>query len=256
MIKPSSLSRHQSVRSALAVAVAALTSLPITAMADASFGLAVAQSSQPYRSYDNDTIPAPIFSWEGDRFFFRGTTLGLKISEGQTSSLSLTASPLLNRYRPEDSSDWRMRQLDDRRFLATAGAEWRLVGSWGVVNAKAEAEVTGVGGVFGDLKYSYPLSAGAVTLLPEIGATYQSAELVRHYYRVSTSEALRSGFASYNPGDAVTPYFGVTALLPLGERWTATGSLRRTVLSDSITDSPMTNSGHLDAIVLGLSRRF
>lgn len=256
MIKPSSPSRHPSVRSALAVVVAALASLPITAMADASLGVAVAQSSQPYRSYDSDTIPAPIFSWEGDRFFFRGTTLGLKVSEGQTRSLSLTASPLLNRYRPEDSSDWRMRQLNDRRFLATAGAEWRLMGGWGVINAKAEAEVTGVGGFFGDLKYSFPLSAGAVTLLPEIGATYQSEEIVRHYYRVSPSEARRSGFASYNPGDAVTPYFGVTALLPLGERWTATGSLRRTVLSDSITDSPMTNSDHLDAIVLGLSRRF
>lgn len=256
MTKTCSAIWHPSARSTLAVAIAALASLPFTAMADVSLGVAFAQSSQPYRSYDTDTIPAPILSWEGDHFFFRGTTLGLKISEGQTSSLSLTASPLLNRYRPEDSSDWRMRQLDDRRFLATAGAEWRLVGSWGVVNAKAEAEVTGVGGVFGDLKYSYPLSAGAVTLLPEIGATYQSAEIVRHYYRVSPSEALRSGFVSYNPGHAVTPYFGVTALLPLGDRWTATGSLRRTLLSDSITDSPMTNSDHLDAIVLGLSRRF
>lgn len=234
----------------------ALFALPTTSHAEGTIGLAIAQSSQPYRSYDKEALPAPILSWEGERLFLRGTSAGYRLWEGGSSKLVLSISPLLSRYRPEDSTDWRMRQLDDRRFLGVAGIGWRTTGAWGSVSAKAEAEVTGVGGVLGDLSYTYPLQAGAATLLPEVGATYQSKEMTRHYYGISRSESLRSGFTTYSPDESVMPYLGLTALVPLGKTWSATGAVRRTILSDTIKSSPMTNSNHMDTLVLGLSRRF
>lgn len=234
----------------------ALFAVPTTSLAESTIGLAIAQSSQPYRGYDKEALPAPIWNWEGERLFLRGTSIGYKLWEGNSSKLSLGVSPILSRYRPKDSSDWRMRQLSDRRFLAVGGISWRATGAWGSFTAKAEAEVTGIGGVLGDLGYTYPLQAGTATLLPEVGATYQGKEIIRHYYGISRSEALRSGFAAYDPEDAVTPYFGITALFPLGKTWSATGAVRRTILSGTIKSSPMTNSSHLDTLVLGLSRRF
>ncbi|MBK0053092.1 MipA/OmpV family protein [Stenotrophomonas sp. S39] len=234
----------------------AALAIPTSALASGSIGIAVAQSSQPYRSYKDDTIPAPFVSWEGQRFYFRGADVGFKLVEGQSSTLSVAVSPVLNRYKARDSSDLRMRQLDDRRFLGAAGVDWKVHGSWGVVNAKLQAEITGVGGMLADLKYSYPMPIGKVIVVPEIGAAYQSEEITRHYYRVSENEAARSGMKQYTPGDSLTPYGGVTLIMPLSEKWSATASIRRAVLSNSITNSPMTNSDFQDTAVITLSRAF
>lgn len=219
-------------------------------------GLGVSHTASAYRGYDSDTLPFPFFTWEGKKFYAHGLDFGYKLTQSDTGSLSISVSPLPFRFRSKDSSDWRMKQLDDRDFLAAAGLEWNHGGSWGQVGAKAQAEITGVGGFIADVHYNYPLSQGKVAIIPEVGVSYQSEEITQHYYRVSGAEAARSGLARYTPGDSISPYASVTVAVPLGARWTGTATLRRALLDDSITDSPMVEADHQDVAVLTLSRSF
>lgn len=241
---------------AMAAALSAALASPAVALAEGSIGIAATQSSQPYRSYKNDVIPVPLITLEGERFFLRGLSVGYKLHQGAASTLSLTAAPVLNRYRSDDSSDPRMKQLHDRGFLGAAGIEWSANGELGRLTLQAQAEFTGVGGYMADVKYAYPISMGGIVLMPEIGAGYQSKEINRHYYRVSAGEAARSGLSPYSPDEGVTPYAGITLLMPLSEKWSAAATVRRSVLSDSITDSPMVNAKYQDAAIVSLSRAF
>jgi len=89
-----------------------------------------------------------------------------------------------------------------------------------------------------------------------VGAQYASSDLNDYYFGVSAVEAQRSGLAAYSAGSGVAPYMDFSAVMPLGPRWTATASLRRTLLSSAVKDSPMTTGDHMDSAALSLSYGF
>lgn len=248
--------RSTHIKRAALVAIAWTVITPAASAQQSSVGLGVAYSAPAYRGYDADVLPVPFFAWEGRKFYVRGVDFGYKLSQSETGSLSISATPLLHRFKSSDSSDLRMKQLHDRDILAVAGIDWSRKGAWGRFGAKAQAELTGTGGFIADVRYSYPLPQRRAVIIPEVGVGYQSKEINQHYYSVSGAEALRSGLASYEPDDAISPYLGVTVVMPLGENWTASASLRRTVLDDSITESPMVGSDYQDNVAIILSRSF
>jgi len=105
-------------------------------------------------------------------------------------------------------------------------------------------------------KYSYPIPTGKVVLIPGVGVNYASSALNDYYFGISADEAQRSGLARYKADSGVAPYMDVTALMPLGAHWTATASLRRTLLSSAVKDSPMTRGDHMDTALLALTYGF
>ncbi|OEZ00877.1 MULTISPECIES: MipA/OmpV family protein [Stenotrophomonas] len=222
-----------------------------------SVGLAVVAQKSPYAGYDTDVLPVPVINWEGERFHFRGGSLGYTlISTGQTE-VSLLASPYFMRFKRNDSDDPQMRQLSNRSMSAMAGVAVRHTAPWGVLQGNVQAEVSGHGGGFAaDAKYTYPIPTGRVVLVPGVGAQYASSDLNDYYFGVSAVEAQRSGLAAYSAGSGVAPYMDFSAVMPLGPRWTATASLRRTLLSSAVKDSPMTVGSHMDSALLALSYAF
>ncbi|WP_217540262.1 MipA/OmpV family protein, partial [Stenotrophomonas sp. GbtcB23] len=74
-----------------------------------------------------------------------------------------------------------------------------------------------------------------------------------NYFGHSAGEAQRGGLARYRAGSGVAPSMDVTALMPLGAHWTATASLRRTLLTSAVKDSPMTRGDHMDTALLALT---
>ncbi len=222
-----------------------------------SVGIAVVALKAPYAGYDTDRLAAPIISWEGRSFFFRGGSVGYRLHQTAQSELALTASPYVMRFKRRDSHDPQLRQLDNRSLSGMLGVSWRHQADWGVLQANAQAEVTGHGGGFSaDARYAYPVPAGRVTFMPAVGVTYTSADLNDYYFGVSQREAARSGLAHYSAGSGVSPYMDIAAVMPLGPRWTATASIRRTSLADAVRDSPMTLGDHMDTAALSLSYGF
>lgn len=222
-----------------------------------ALGVAVVALKSPYAGYRTDTLAAPVGSWEGKSFYFRGGTLGYRLLDNQHTEVSVMVSPYMMRFKHNDSDDMRLRQLSNRNFSAMAGVAVRHNAAWGLLQADVQREISGHGGgLAADAKYAYPLPVGRVTLVPGVGASYASSRLNDYYFGVGAAEAARSGLARYRAGSGVAPYVDLLAVMPLGPRWTATASLRRTLLSDAVDDSPMTDADHMDSAALSLSYGF
>lgn len=221
-----------------------------------SVGVGVIHRSVPYRGHETDTIPAPLFSYEGRKYFFRGIEFGRYLVRSPASSLSIKATPYLQRFRPEDTRNLQMKALSEREWLALIGLEWRTQQTWGGVSVSWQAEVTGTGGSMASAIYNYPMRMGMLTVIPEAGVVITDAKIARHYYGVGASEAMRSGLRPHRPGLAKSPFIGVSTVLPLGERWSAIGSIKRARLDDEISSSPMVESRYDDTLMLALNYRF
>lgn len=222
-----------------------------------SLGLAVVAQKSPYAGYDTDVLPAPVINYEGKKFHFRGGSIGYTLFNNERTDVSVLAQPHVMRFKRKDTDDVQLRQLDNRNLSAMAGVAVRHTAPWGVLQGNVLAEVSGHGGgLAADAKYSYPIPTGRVVLIPGVGMNYASSSLNDYYFGVSVDEARRSGLAHYNAGSGVAPYLDVTALMPLGPHWTATASLRRTLLSGAVKDSPMTVGDHMDTALLALTYGF
>lgn len=222
-----------------------------------SLGVAVVALKSPYTGYKTDTVGAPIISYEGRKFHFRGGSFGYTLLDSDSTEVSLMASPYMMRFKRNDSHDVQVRQLSNRGFSAMAGVAVRHTAPWGLLQGNVQAEVSGHGGgIAADAKYAYPLPLGRVTLVPGVGLNYAGKGLNDYYFGVSEDEARRSGLARYRAGGGVSPYADLTAVMPLGPHWTATASVRRTRLSDAVKDSPMTTGSHMDSAALSLSYGF
>ncbi len=222
-----------------------------------SVGLAVAAQKSPYAGYDTDVLPVPVINYDGKKFHFRGGSIGYTLFNTESTEVSLLASPYMMRFKRNDTDDVQLRQLSNRSMSAMAGVAVRHSAPWGVLQGNVQADISGHGGgLAADAKYAYPIPTGRVMLIPGVGANYASSSLNDYYFGISAEEAQRSGLAAYRAGSGVAPYMDLTAVMPLGPHWTATASLRRTLLSNAVKDSPMTVGDHMDSAVLALTYGF
>jgi MipA family protein len=223
-----------------------------------SLGLGVAWSPSPYRDYDNKAWPLPMASYEGKTFFLRGPSFGARLFQGRSNELSVVLSPIGNRFRAEDTHNAQLRRLEDRDLSAQLGLQWLTHGDWGNLTLSAQREVTGHGGghVF-DANYSYTMPFGrSVVIIPMVGAAYTNRKLNDYYYGISRKEALRSGLPTYRSDSATAPYVGASAIVRLGERWSAIASFRYSRLPDAVSDSPMVDADATLAYSAALMYRF
>ncbi|TCV92705.1 outer membrane protein [Luteibacter rhizovicinus] len=222
-----------------------------------TLGLGAVWSPSPYRSYNNKAWPLPMVNYDGKSFYAHGAIFGYRLFKTDSDEFSITASPLGNRFRHDDTDDARLRQLSNRDISGMVGVAWRHQAVWGAVQASAQKEFTGHGGGSAfDLNYSYPIIRGNLTLVPTGGVTYSNGALNNYYYGIGTSEALRSGLPAYHAGGGSSPYLGMAAIYKLSHSWLATGGLRYTRLPTSVKDSPMVDADHTVSYFVALSYIF
>lgn len=90
-------------------------------------------SSSPYKGYGPDWLPFPMITYEGERFFIRGYTAGVKIINLPYLELSAFAGYDSTSFEASESSNRRLRRLEDRSPSAQAGMELRLLSPYGHV---------------------------------------------------------------------------------------------------------------------------
>ena len=196
-------------------------------------------------------------NYEGKSFYLSGATIGYRLFKTDSDQFSIIASPLGNRFLHDDTDDPHLRRLSDRDISGMAGIAWRHHADWGVVQASAQKEFTGHGGGSAfDLSYTYPMIEGSLTLLPTVGATYNSSALNDYYYGIGASEAFLSGLPVYHAGGGSSPYLGMVATYKLAHSWLTTGGLRYTLLPNAVKDSPMVDADHTVSYFVALSYIF
>lgn len=242
----------------LALGVLIATSANVVqAESNLTLGAGVGVVERPYKDYDSDIYPVPVVTYESDNFWFRGLGGGYYLWNDNTDKLSVMAywSPMY--FKPGDSDDNRLRQLDKRKSTMMAGLSYVHNTQYGFLRTSLAGDtLDNSNGIVWDLAWLYRYTNGGLTLTPGIGVEWNSENQNEYYYGVSRHESSRSGLRSYDPESSWSPYLELSANYNFLGNWSVYGSARYTRLSDEVTDSPMVDKSWTGLISTGVTYRF
>lgn len=224
---------------------------------DLRLGAGVGVVEHPYKDYDADVYPVPVINYESDNFWFRGLGGGYYLWNDKADKLSITAywSPLY--FKPGDSDDRRLRELDKRKSTMMAGLSYIHNTEYGFLRTTLAGDtLDNSNGIVWDLAWLYRYTNGALMLTPGIGVQWNSENQNEYYYGVSRKESSRSGLRSYDPESGWNPYLEISANYNFLGDWSVYGTARYTRLSDEVTDSPMVDKSWTGLISTGITYKF
>lgn len=222
-----------------------------------SVGAGVGVINSPYKQYDRDIYPVPVVTYEGDNFWFRGLGGGYYLWNDDTDKLSIMAYYDPTHFKPGDSDNRGLRQLDKRKSSLMAGLSYVHNTQYGFLRtALAGDTLDNSNGYVWDIAWLYRYTNGALTLTPGIGVDYKSENYNDYYYGVSGHESRRSGLKRYDADDGWNPYLELTANYNFASDWNVYASGRYTRLSDEIKDSPMVDKSWNGIFSTGVTYTF
>lgn len=222
-----------------------------------SVGAGVGVINSPYKQYDRDIYPVPVITYEGDNFWFRGLGGGYYLWNDRTDKLSIMAYYDPTHFKPGDSDNYQLRQLDKRKSTMMAGVSWVHNTEYGFLRtALAGDTLDNSNGYIWDLAWLYRYTNGGLTLTPGIGVEYHSDNYNDYYYGVSHKESRRSGLNSYDADDGWNPYLELTASYKFAPDWNVYATGRYNRLSDEVKDSPMVDKSWTGLMSVGLTYSF
>lgn len=222
-----------------------------------SLGAGVGIAESPYKQYDHKVIPVPVITYESDNFWFRGLGGGYYLWNDDTDKLSVTAFYFPWEFKPKDSDNYALRQLDKRHASMMAGLSYIHNTEYGFLRTTVAGDVLdNSNGFIWDLAWLYRYTNGGLTLTPGIGLEWASDHQNNYYYGVSRSESRHSGLDRYDADDSWSPYLELTASYRLTDNWSVYGSGRYTHLADEIKDSPMVDKSWAGLLSAGVTYRF
>ena len=216
--------------------------VPLSASAgDVRVGVVGVYSSSPYKGHDDTILPFPLFSYEGERFFFRGAGGGVHIWKGENQEVSVGVSYSGTHFDHKKTDDSRLKRLDDRYSTVTADAYYTVhTENWGQGGIKASQDILGNSeGFTVDVWYKHPLFFDSLTVSPGAGMQWDSDKQADYYYGVSSREARKSGLKKYDADHSVSPYLSLEVNYAITESWSLVGGGKVTFLGSDIQDSPM-----------------
>jgi len=202
--------------------------------------------------------PIPLVSWDDERFCVKGFGAGLYLWKSGASKLSAGLEYLPTQFRPQDSDNAAMRQLDKRYSSMLAFALWECsCEEWGSLRIKTAADVLdNSGGFLVDVSYSKAVAFGPVVLTPALGVCWTSADYNDYYYGVSTSESKRSGLDPYEAEGGFSPFASLRLDVALSPHWGLYAMASAMLLSEEIRESSMVNDDVKLGIGGGISYKF
>ncbi|WP_157981224.1 MipA/OmpV family protein [Aliidiomarina iranensis] len=224
-----------------------------------SLGFGVISSNPSYVGMDADVIAVPFIGYEGENYYFRGLTFGRHLIQSRTHELSAVLAIEPFRFKPKESDNQQIQQLDRRKFSLGAGINYRFNSRYGSIATSLSTDVSGRhDGQRLRVRYSFPLNqpGQAWQLSPEIGVTVVSKDYVRYYFGVDAAESAVSGLPEYSGDHAINPEIGIGGYYMFSERLSVTGNISFSRSDSAIANSPMVSSRSARSIILALSYRF
>ncbi|MCH8502620.1 MAG: MipA/OmpV family protein [Aliidiomarina sp.] len=224
-----------------------------------SGGAAYVSSKQNYRGLKSDSIAVPFIGYESERVYLRGLTAGWIAHRSRQQQIAVTLNAELFRFRPQETNDAQMQQLDRRNLSFTLGLQHRYATRHGSFTTHVKTDVTSRHtGQLATFRYAYPLNrpGQAWQLSPEIGFNYFSQNYVDYYYGVSAEESMRSGLAAYRPSSAINPVIGLSGYRYFTPRLSGVASYSLARNDSEISRSPMVKGRSTRALFFGFSYRF
>ncbi len=150
-----------------------------------SIGAGVGVLETPYKDYDREVAPVPVINYEGENLWFHGLGGGYYLWNDDSDKLSITAYYNPFHFRPKDSDDWQLRQLDKRKSTLMAGLSYVHNTQYGFLRTSLAGDtLDNSNGITWDLAWLYRYTNGGLTLTPGIGAEWSSENQNEYYYGV------------------------------------------------------------------------
>jgi outer membrane protein len=230
-----------------------------------SVGAGAIVRDSEYAGEDVRILPLPYFSYEGERFFVRGLSAGVRFHRSESLEIVGFIAARADGFDADDLGAEELAErgvnrdlLEDRDHSADVGAAltWRTAAGEFELDVRADVSDAS-GGYFATADYRYPISAGRVVVAPGFGVSHLSADAADYYYGTLDEEVAR-GVSRYRPGSVVVPYGGVSVRFAINDRWQALARAQYRFLPDEIQDSPLVDADAdaVGIVMFSLSRRF
>ena len=241
--------------------LAVLVTLAAAAQAAAAVEVAVGVGGNvtfaPYKRYDTQWTPLPMIDLDSDYFYIRGTAAGIKICNLDFLEVSVYGVYDDTSFDAADTSDARLRLLQDRDASVAAGMEIRLTTPYGMLHASAARDLlNNSNGWKGALGYAYSVEIGSLEIVPTAGVYWSDSRYASYYYGISGQESRRSGLAAYDPGGGSSPYLGLTVSYSLTDAWEIFCRSEIVFLGGDIQDSPMVGRSQIRSLTAGIMYTF
>lgn len=219
-------------------------------------GVGVITQTSPYRDSSKMVVqPIPAISYIGDRVQILGPGAQCGILNRGRTALAATARYRVGAYQEGDSSY--LQGLGDREDTAMGGLVWQARLAAGLhVSAGYEYDLLGrFNGGIGRLKAGKAFQRGLLTVSPQLGLNWLSAETADYDFGVPADRA-REGRPAYEPGEAVDVEAGVSLFWELSGAWRIILNGTVTFLPPAITDSPIVDQAQVFSCFGAFNRLF
>ena len=213
-------------------------------------GVAIYRTPAVTHAAGDANVVLPYAFADYGNFFARVDTFGVKLMPLGAGSLELSGRLSFEGYKSVGYNG-----IQERSRPVPVGLSTFQETPYGAFFLYSFYDVTS-GGTLLDALYAAEFKLGAMTIYPQLGLERRSAKYVQHLYGVSAQENASSGLAAYNPGNSLSPNFGVAFAYPLENDYSLTLQVRKKWLDSSITDSPLVNSKSQLSSFLSLTRSF
>ena len=202
-------------------------------------GLAGLISPVPYTGTSASILPIPVIIYQGSKLMVRGPYLKYNILNYYSqTSLQLFLYP--RTFRASDSSDPKIKKLNNRNYIIMSGINQKLICDFGIVNISINADITFRSKGFNVVsRYSFPITVKKLILTPGIGIEYSSRLLTDYFYGISFTESNKSKLKSYNPGGAFSSFLESSVTYIFSKNFNVLWISSLTHFSNNISNSPM-----------------
>lgn len=223
-----------------------------------SLGIAGGISSEIYKGYGTTYLPYLNVNYEKGDFFIKGLGLGYHLYNRNSQTFSAIAYYYGLSFKPGDSDDWHLKQLDKRRTAIMTGVAYNYRTDWGNLSSSVAFDITGNSdSIIFDAAYSYPLELSLQwAITPGIGVIWNNQNHNRYYYGISHNESLRSGLTAYAPQSSWSPYAELNNNFKITNNLNFNIVIRETKLNSEIKDSPMVSKNYNTSALASINYSF
>lgn len=213
-------------------------------------GLGTVIQQQGYVGASTETMIFPMLSYQGENFYWQGPELGYAVSD----NLSFFGSYRFDGF-DEDDSDF-FAGMEERKGSLDLGVAYTFDTDIGNIEVEAAFDVLDEhGGYELGVSYGFPLPALGGMIIPSVGVSYVSDDLVEYYYGVRASEA--TDIRSQYHGEATVNFnVGVTGFWSIQESQQIFAGLSYDILGSGIEDSPLIEDSASTSLVVGWIYQF
>ncbi len=221
-----------------------------------AIGGALKANPKPYigsaDQYETDLVP--LYLYEGEHVFARGTSIGAHLWESEGLVVDLLGQYRFTQLRPDEED---LDGLEPRKSTLEVGLRATLTGPWGRLQAQWLTDALDYhGGEATEVSYGFPMRLGRWWITPWLSYEWQSAELVDYYFGVSGAEAEASGIPAYSAGRAGIFGWGINTGYRITDNVIVFANLGQYRLDDSIADSPLSFESMQDMVYAGTTVAF